>query len=563
MGSHADGKRKVTRDQRGVGAALISTELLGYSREELRAKFESCYDSNKWKELSARSIMTSISPPKQQHQLNMTASTAKYDAWNQVRLELMTEKEKGIELGKAEAESNRLEEKKKKKKRKVTKSSGKSSSKRVKKKRKVKKSSGKSSSKRKRGSGPVHISDDMLPSLISVSHGAKSLTDVVTHFKILHSEFNTHQIKERVKTIAKRGAVDGGKGQRWIVEEIHLKTFKLTKEHLEHIVVPEQEKKPEQEKHRTKKRRTARTVSPGQCKACLGMHRAHTCSETARIVNETAWSSEENTRLGELVIEYGPGNWREIAAKLESRNAKQCRERWHNQLNPSVVGGDWSDEDRVILEMQARIGNRWAAIAKALPGLTNNEVASRWHSSGKFRKLRNTAEENNKKLTAGQYLPVAAATGIRLTDDQLKDLVKKLHVDHAAPKEKKVVKSKKRKKVDSEDSEAEEDEATSNYLCTVLTLEQRMQYQYMSIDQEIAANPQKTKEESAQEKAARDLWCLRVQEAGRLRVQEAARIEAAVVAARVAAVTPQKDNDSKKRKANDTIQSNKKAKPEK
>ena len=54
----------------------------------------------------------------------------------------------------------------------------------------------------------------------------------------------------------------------------------------------------------------------------------------------------------------------------------------------------------------------------------------------KFRKLRNTAEENNKKLTAGQYLPVAAATGIRLTDDQLKDLVKKLHVDHAAEMEK-------------------------------------------------------------------------------------------------------------------------------
>lgn len=107
------------------------------------------------------------------------------------------------------------------------------------------------------------------------------------------------------------------------------------------------------------------------------------------------WTSEEDALLIKLVYELKKRNWGDVAALIEGRTAKQCRERWCYNLDPSINKNVWTpEEDQILIKSQSELGNRWAHIASLLPGRTENAVKTRFKSIMRAKKREWLPEED-------------------------------------------------------------------------------------------------------------------------------------------------------------------------
>ncbi|KAL0794901.1 hypothetical protein Bca101_066278 [Brassica carinata] len=127
------------------------------------------------------------------------------------------------------------------------------------------------------------------------------------------------------------------------------------------------------------------------CKAELGLKKG-------------AWTPEEDQILVSYVNRHGEGGWRTLPEKAGlKRCGKSCRLRWANYLRPGIKRGEFTEEEeRSIISLHALHGNKWAAIARGLPGRTDNEIKNYWNTHIKKRLIKKGVDPvTHKSLISG------------------------------------------------------------------------------------------------------------------------------------------------------------------
>ncbi|KAL1739295.1 hypothetical protein HDZ31DRAFT_85949 [Schizophyllum fasciatum] len=106
-------------------------------------------------------------------------------------------------------------------------------------------------------------------------------------------------------------------------------------------------------------------------------------STSTRIAAGRPWTAEEDAQLRAAVALHGENdNWKTVAEMVPGRTNKACRKRWRHSLSPGVKKSAWTpEEDKLLLELHEKHGDKWSVIAREIEGRTDDACSKRYREA--------------------------------------------------------------------------------------------------------------------------------------------------------------------------------------
>ncbi|EAX82470.1 Myb-like DNA-binding domain containing protein [Trichomonas vaginalis G3] len=101
-----------------------------------------------------------------------------------------------------------------------------------------------------------------------------------------------------------------------------------------------------------------------------------------KIFTKSPFTAKEDEKLRKIVKSYeriNEINWQFVAQQMETRNSRQCKDRWINYLDSKINREPFRmEENYYLLKLVEEYGRKWKFIAKKLKNRTDVSVKAQY-----------------------------------------------------------------------------------------------------------------------------------------------------------------------------------------